>query len=89
MFMPVTLNAILTVVDRYTKMMDFLPCTKEITNGDTVGIVMREVLWHRGLPDNIISDGGPQFISKFWKHLFKMLKVTFNLSSGYHPQMDG
>ena len=81
-------NAILTVVDRYTKMAHFVPCTKEITSEETAGIVMREVFRHHGLPDSIISDRGPQFVSKFWKHLFKMLKVTCNLSFGYHPQTD-
>ena len=50
---------------------------------------MREVCRHHGLPDSIISDRGPQFVSKFWKHLFKMLKVTCKLSSIYHPQIDG
>ena len=65
-----------------------MPCTKEITSEETVGI-MREVFRHHGLPDSIISDRGPQFVSKFWKHLFKMLKVTCNLSCGYHPQTNG
>ena len=50
---------------------------------------MREVFRRHGLLKSIISDRGPQFVSKFWKHLFKMLKVTCNLSSGYHPQTDG
>ena len=50
---------------------------------------MREVFQHDGLPDSSISDRGPQFVSKFWKHLFKLLKVTCNLSSCYHPQTDG
>ena len=35
-------NALLTVVDRYTKMVLILPCTKEITSEDTTRIVMRE-----------------------------------------------
>ena len=82
-------NAILTVVDWYTKMAHFLPCTKEISSEETAEIVMRKVCQHHGLPDSIISDCGPQFVSVFWKHLFKMLKVTCNLSSGYHPQTDG
>ena len=49
----------------------------------------REVFRHHGLPESIISDRGPQFVSKFWKHLFKMVNVTYNLSSCYHPQTDG
>ena len=52
-------------------------------------IVMHEVCRHHGLPDSIIRYRGPQFVSKFWKHLFKMLKVTCNLSSCYHPQTNG
>ena len=44
---------------------------------------------YHGLPDSIISNRGLQFVSKFWKHLFKMPKVTCNLSSSYHPQTDG
>ena len=66
-----------------------MPCTKEITSEETAGIIMREVFRHHGIPDSIISDRGPQFVSKFWKHLFKMLKVTCNLSCGYHPQTNG
>ena len=70
-------------------MAHFLPCIKVITSEEIVKVVMREVFRHHGLPDSIISDCGPQFVSKFWKHLLKMLKVTCNISSGYHPQTDG
>ena len=80
---------ILTIVDRYTKMAHFVPCTKAISSEETAEVVMREVFRHHGLPDTIISDRGPQYVSIFWKHLFKKLKVTHNLSSGYHPQTDG
>ena len=68
-------NAILTVVDRYMKMTHFQTCTKEITSEETAKTITCELCWHHGLPDSIISDCGPQFISKFWKNLFKMLKV--------------
>ena len=70
-------------------MTHFVPYTKEITSEKTVGIVTREVFRHHDLPNSIINDRGPQFVFKFWKHLFKMLKVTCNLSSSYHPQTDG
>ena len=80
---------ILTLVNLYTKIAHFVPCTKEITSEETAGIVTCEVFRHHVLPKSIISDHGPQFVSKFWKHLFKILNVTYNLSSGYHPQTDG
>jgi transposase InsO family protein len=82
-------DTILTVVDRFTKMAHFLPCTKDINSEGTADLLMREVFRHHGLPDNIISDRGPQFVSKFWRHLLSLLKVSCNLSSSYHPQTDG
>ena len=51
----------LTMVDLYTKLAHFVPCTKEITSEETSGIVMREVFRHHGLPDGIIGDRGLQF----------------------------
>ncbi|KAL0173186.1 hypothetical protein M9458_033497, partial [Cirrhinus mrigala] len=39
---------------------------------------------HFGLPEEIVSDRGPQFTSHIWKAFFKLLGVTVNLSSGYH-----
>ena len=45
--------------------------------------------WHHGLPDDILSDRGPQFISTFWKHLFGLLQIDCKLSSSYHPETDG
>ena len=61
------------MVDRYTKLTHFLSCIEENTNEETSQIVMREVFQHNGLPHSIISDQEPQFVSEFWKHLFKML----------------
>ena len=82
-------DSILTVVDRFTKMAHFLPCTKTINSQETADLVMREVFRHHGLPDDIISDRGPQFISTFWKHLFELLQIYCKLSSSYHPHIDG
>ena len=62
-------DAILTVVDRFTKMAHFLPCVKTCTSKDTANLVMREVFKHHGLPDDIISDRGPQIVSKILETL--------------------
>jgi transposase InsO family protein len=82
-------DTILTVVDRFTKMAHFLPCTKTINSQETAELLMREVFRHHGLPDDIISDRGPQFISQFWRHLFKLFQTSCKLSSGYHPETNG
>jgi transposase InsO family protein len=48
-----------------------------------------KVFWYHGLPHKIISDRGPQFVSKFTKALYKLLGITGNPSTAYHPQTDG
>ena len=42
-----------------------------------------------GLPDKIISDRGPQFASKVFIELLKLLGIKSALSTAYHPQTDG
>src|SRR3954469_12552297 len=37
----------------------------------------------------VVSDQGPQFVSKFIQSLYQMLEVTGNPSTAYHPQTDG
>jgi predicted DNA-binding protein len=79
-------DTILTMVDRFTEMAHFLPCKKTINSQETAELSMREVFRHHGLPDDIISDRGPQFISQCWRHLFELFQTSFKLSSGYHPR---
>jgi hypothetical protein len=81
-------DVIRTVVNRFTKMAHFLPCMETYTSQEMEDLVMRKVFKHYGLPNDIISDRGPQFIPKFWKHLLKILKISRKLSSSYHPQTD-
>ena len=42
-----------------------------------------------GVPLSIISYGGPQFISHFWKSFQKGLGNQVYLSTTFHPPMDG
>ena len=42
-----------------------------------------------GVPLSIISDGGPQFTSHFWKSFQKIFDTQVNLSTTFHTQMDG
>lgn len=39
--------------------------------------------------DTLASLNSHQFISRVWHGFFKLLRVSVNLSSGYHPQMNG
>ena len=82
-------DSIFVVVDRLTKMAHFVPCDKTVTGEETARLFIDNIYKYHGFPDDIISDRGTQFTSRFWQALFKILKVKIKLSSAYHPQTDG
>ncbi|KAL0188269.1 hypothetical protein M9458_015368, partial [Cirrhinus mrigala] len=79
----------LVMVDRFSKMCKFFPLKGLPTAMETAEILFQHLFRHFGLPEEIVSDRGPQFISHVWKAFFKLLGVSVNLSSGYRPQTNG
>lgn len=82
-------NAINVWVCRLTKMAHFIPCNTTITAKGTVDLFMTNIFRLHGLPSDIISDRGPQFISKLWANIHETLKIKVKLSTSFHPQTDG
>jgi hypothetical protein len=83
-------DSILVVVDQgLSKGVILLPCNKTLTSEGTALLLLDNLYKRFGLPDKIISDRGPQFASKAFLELLKLLKVKSALSTAYHPQTDG
>ena len=83
-------DSILVVVDQgLSKGVILIPCNKTITSEDTARLLLENLYKRFGLPDKIISDRGPQFASKAFKELLKVLGIKSALSTAYHPQTDG
>ena len=85
-------NAILMVVDRFSKMHHYIPCTTDeegTTAEETARMLIKHVWKVHGLPTTIISDRGPQFVSLVWKSLCVMLGIKAKLSTAFHPETDG
>ena len=81
-------DAILVVVNRFTKMGHFIPTT-ERTSTEGLARLFRDNVWKlHGLPDSIISDRGPQFAAGVMKELNCMLGIKTKLSTAFHPQTD-
>lgn len=59
------------------------------TTMETIKLLFHHVFRSFGLPDNIVSDRGPQNISQVWRNFLLLLGMTVSLSSGYHPQTSG
>ena len=65
-----------------------IPCTKTLTSEDMAQLLFDNLYKRFGLPDKIISDQGPQFTSKAFTELLKLLGIKSALSTAYHPQTD-
>lgn len=42
-----------------------------------------------GIPQDVVSDRGPQFSSRFWGAFCKLVGASVSLSSGFHPESNG
>lgn len=85
-------NAILMVVDRFSKMHHYISCnaSDEGTTAEETARMLIDHVWKlHGLPTTIISDRGPQFVSLVWESFCKMLKIKAKLSTAFHPESDG
>ncbi|MBW0499131.1 hypothetical protein O181_038846 [Austropuccinia psidii MF-1] len=82
-------NACLVLADRYRKTPMFLPCHKDDTAMDTAIMIWNEVISHKGLFQNIISDRDPKFTSALWTNLHNLFGTKLSFSTAYHPQTDG
>jgi hypothetical protein len=82
-------SAILTVVCKLSKMIRLIPTTLDVTAPKVALLFKEHIYRNHGIPEKIISDRDPIFMSKFWKCLFSSLKTKLAPSSAYHPQTDG
>ena len=81
-------DTILVVCDRLSKITHFV-ATTEGTSAERLARLFRDNIQKlHSLPENIVSDRGPQFIAKLTKELNKILEIEMRLSIAFHPQMD-
>ncbi|KJZ69785.1 hypothetical protein HIM_10824 [Hirsutella minnesotensis 3608] len=57
----------MVVVDRLSKDRHFTPCRTKMKAYDLAMLFVRDIWKLHGLPDSIVSDRGPLFVSEFWK----------------------
>src|SRR5207248_10849804 len=81
-------NQVWIVVDRFTKMVHFIPL-KSTTVRELADGFVKEIWHHHGLPLDIVSDHDPKFTSNFWKAVMKKLDIHLDMSMAFHPQTDG
>ena len=82
-------NTIMTVVDRFSKMVHFIALPKHPSAAETADLLTTHVIWLHGIPRNIVSDRGPQFTSRVCQVFCRGVGAIASLSLGYHPQTNG
>jgi len=82
-------DAIFVVMDRLTKFSIISPCRKDITASQTVQLFLDRVYCYFGMPVQIVSDRGPQFVAEFFTEFFRCLGTKLSPSTASHPQTDG
>jgi len=82
-------DAILTVVDKLSKMAHFTPTVTTCTAADVAHMFMHGVVRLHGVPTVIVSDRDSRFTGSFWTAWTQSLGIQRSMSSAYHPQTDG
>jgi hypothetical protein len=82
-------DSIWVIVDRLTKIAHFLPVKTDHPVVVYAQLYIACILNLHGIPKTIVSDRGPQFVSKFWKELHKSLGTKLLHSLAYYPQTSG
>ena len=73
----------LIVVDAHSKWMEVVPVAS--TNAATTVDRLRNMFATHGLPDKIVSDNGPAFVSEAFGEFLRRNGISHATSSPYHP----
>lgn len=82
-------DSIMVVVDKNTKLAHFIPTNETIDSNGTASLYLHNVWKHHGTPDDMISDRGAVFVSKFMRRLCQLLRIHPSPTTAFHPQADG
>ena len=82
-------DSIFVVVDRFSKMAHFIPCSQTFDASRVARLFLDSVVKLHGLPKTIISDRDVRFTSYFWKMLWHLLGTKLKFSTAFTPKRMG
>jgi hypothetical protein len=81
-------NAILVIVDYYTKMARFIPMTTDIATPEFIALFYENIELKYRAPKGIVSDRDTRITSKFWAKVCTYSLIKRRISTAFHPQTD-
>jgi hypothetical protein len=82
-------DAILVVVNRFSKIARFIACIKDIDAIKMAERLTKNIISKLGMPRFTVTNKGNLFTSKYWEIFCRYLNTKRKLSISYHPQTDG
>jgi len=79
---------ILTIQDDLTKFLLTIPLEDHKANTMAKAFVTNFVCIH-GIPMNILTDNGPEFVGEIFTEVCKILKINKTMASAYRPETNG
>jgi hypothetical protein len=78
----------MVVVDRFSKMANFITLKETATAKDAAYAFLKEVWKLHGLPEPIISDRDTKWTSEFWDGVCCLLGIKTRMPTSFYPQTD-
>ena len=83
-------DTVLTIIDHgCLKAAKFIPCNTTITGQGVAALYLQHLVPWFGIPQKVISDWDPRFVSHFTRELCWLLHIQQNVSTAFHPRTDG
>lgn len=82
-------DAILVVVDKFTKFAHFIATMAEVGAEESASLLFKHIINFFGMPSRIIGNRNPRWTSTVWHSLAQVFGTRLALSTSKHPQMDG
>ncbi|GJR76716.1 putative reverse transcriptase domain-containing protein [Tanacetum coccineum] len=82
-------DTIWVIVDRLTKFSHFLPIRETGPLDKLAKLYLDRIVTRHRMPISIICDSDGKFTSNFWRTFQKALSTSLDMSTAYHPQIDG
>jgi transposase InsO family protein len=77
-----------TIVDRSTRWLEAIPLA-DMTSSTCAAALLDGWIARFGVPDDLTSDRGTQFVSELWQSLSRLLGVQLHQTRAYRPAANG